>query len=56
MLSYSRFILNEESFVTKIFPNEEMGILLDPTVAYKEESEERGIIEQYMGSEKINIK
>ena len=49
-------MLNDESFVTKIFPNEEMGILLDPTVVYKEESEERRIIEQYMGSEKINIK
>ena len=49
-------MLNDESFVKKIFPNEDMGILLYPTVVYKEESEERRIIEQYMGSEKINIK
>lgn len=49
-------MLNEDSFVAKIFPTEEMEVLLDPAVIYKGESEERRIIEQYMGSEKINIK
>ena len=49
-------MLNDDSFVAKVFPTEEMGVFLDPAVVYKEESEERRIIEQYMGSEKINIK